>query len=100
MISKRARIYGGFVVLWIVCFVVIDIHATMAGYVQPPDRPVWIDSCLFPETISLSPYTNHGIRRDAIGVMIFREPKGKRKLEPMAGCSEWQVIYQGALMAC
>jgi hypothetical protein len=49
-----------------------------------------------------SVYSVPGITEQAepVSVLIYREAKGKRKLEPRADCSEWQVIYRWALMAC
>jgi hypothetical protein len=47
--------------------------------------------------IETSVYSIPGIAEqvDPLSVLIYREAKGKRKLEPRADCSEWQVITGG-----
>jgi hypothetical protein len=100
MHNQRSRIYGGFLVLWVLCAVVLGIQAGMAG-ASVPDRSASLESCAG-LSIEHSTYSVPGIteQADPLSVLIYREAKGKRKLEPRADCSEWQVIYRWALMAC
>jgi hypothetical protein len=100
MLNQRSKIYGGFIFLWVLCAVVLGIQAGMAG-ASRHDRSVVRESC---EGLSVetSMYSVPGMaeQSDPLSVLIYREAKGKRKLEPRADCSEWQVIYRWALMAC
>jgi hypothetical protein len=100
MHNQRSRIYGGFLVLWVLCAVVLGIQAGMAG-ASMPDRSILPDSHTG-LSIDTSIYfvPGNAEQADPFSVLIYREAKGKRKLEPRADCSEWQVIYRWALMAC
>lgn len=100
MQSQRSKIYGGFVVLWVLCAIVLGIQSGMAG-TPVPDRSVSLESGEG-SSLETSVYSMPGIveQADPLSVLIYREAKGKRKLEPRADCSEWQVIYRWALMAC
>ena len=100
MHNQRSRIYGGFIVLWVLCAVALGIQAGMAG-VSVPDRSVLRDSHTgLSVEISYHSVSEFADQADPLSVLIYREAKGKRKLEPRADCSEWQVIYRWALMAC
>jgi len=100
MYNQRSRIYGGFVVLWVLCAIVLGIQSEMAG-ASVPDRSVSVESCAG-LSVETSIYSMPGIAdpSDPLSVLIYREAKGKRKLEPRADCSEWQVIYRWALTPC
>jgi hypothetical protein len=100
MQNQRSRIYGGFIILWVFCAIVLGIQAGMAG-ASIPERSLSLESGAG-LTIDDSMYFVPGItdQTDPLSVLIYREAKGKRKLEPRADCSEWQVIYRWALMAC
>ena len=100
MKHQRSKIYGGFVALWAICAVVLSIQSGMAGIsvsdpsILRPSRTV----------LSVEPSRNASIESedpdDPLSVLIFREPRGKRKLEPRSDSTEWQVIFRWALIAC
>lgn len=100
MKHQRSKIYGGFVALWAICAVVLSIQSGMAG-TSVSDR-----TNLRPSRTELSIEPSRNLSRefeqhaDPLSVLIFREPRGKRKLEPRSDSTEWQVIFRWALMAC
>jgi hypothetical protein len=100
MHNQRSMIYGGFVVLWVLCAIVLGIQSGMAG-TPAPDRSGSLESGAG-SPVEYSVHSVPGITEQAepVSVLIYREAKGKRKLEPRADSSEWQVIYRWALMAC
>jgi hypothetical protein len=100
MCNHRSRIYVGFIVLWGLCAVVLGLQAGMAGACQS-DRSALIGSGKGSSMEnSMDSGTGIADQTDPFSVLIFREPKGKRKLEPRADSSEWQVILRWALVAC
>lgn len=100
MSNQRSRIYGGFVVLWMLCAVVLGVHAGTGGSTAP-DHSASFDSrtdVFLDGSVYFAP--EHSDNSDPFSVLIYREPKGKRKLEPRADSSEWQVIFRSAVVAC
>jgi hypothetical protein len=100
MQNQRSRIYGGFIVLWVLCAVVLGIQAGMAGASVPNPSALWNSHADLSIETSMYSVPDIAEHADPLSVLIYREAKGKRKLEPRADCSEWQVIYRWALMAC
>ena len=100
MHSCRSRIYISFIVLWGLCAVVLGIQAGLypvsvadASAALAPGADMSTETSIY----SIPCIAEHA---EPFSVLIYREAKGKRKLEPRADCSEWQVIYRWALMAC
>lgn len=100
MQNQRSKIYGGFIVLWMICAIVLSIQSGIAETSETDQ------SNTMPSQRSLSDWPCKSISiessetSEALSVLIYREPKGKRKLEPCSDSTEWQVIYRCAVVAC
>jgi hypothetical protein len=94
MNKHRSWIYAGFIALWGLSALALAVHSDLSVGSTKNESRMMIRA----DNSVQSGVTN--TTNEPFSVLIYREPKGKRRLEPQADCSEWQVIYRWARVAC